>query len=249
MEIFLLGSGTAIPVPQHSTAGLILKAGGQQLLFDIGPGTLTRLHLADVECGELDHLLLTHLHPDHTLDLATLLLVYNYAPGAERKRPFEITGCRGLAKFYKRMVDLYPEVAPSTFELEFRETHRDQFEIGKLRIRTAPTGHTPDSVAYRVEDDEHAVVYSGDAAPQGELAQLAEGADVMVSECSFPAGWPSEDHLNADTLGDIAERAGVKTLVTVHAYPPALEVDLVGQLQSRYRGRIVQGVDGLRIAA
>ncbi len=247
MEVILLGTGTAIPIQQHSPSGLILRAGSQHLLFDIGPGTLGQLHLAEVECRQIDELLLTHLHPDHTLDLATLLLVFNYAPNAERRTPFAITGCHGLEDFYDRMVGLYPEVAPSLFELKFREVREDEFTIGALRIRSAPTGHTPDSVGYRVEDGHRAVVYSGDAASNGQLARLAEGADLLVSECSFPSGWATEDHLNADTLGEIAEQAGVKALVVVHTYPPALAVDLASQIRRRYRGHVQLGVDGLRV--
>lgn len=248
MEVLFLGSGTAVPVRQHSPSGLIIKTEGQCLLFDIGPGTLGRLQLVDVDYAQIDHLLLTHLHPDHTLDLATLLLVFNYAPNAERTAPFPITGCRGVEAFFKRMVDLYPEVAPVSFELQFREVYREEFAIGNVSVRTAPTAHTPESVAYRVSTEKHSVVYSGDASPRGELARLAEGADLLISECSFPKGWETEDHLNAETVAEIARQAGVKSLVVTHCYPPALAVDLVAQIRGRFQGEVQVAVDGLRLS-
>jgi ribonuclease BN (tRNA processing enzyme) len=248
MEIFLLGSGTAIPINQHSPSGLVVKAGGQCLLLDIGPGTLGRLHLAGVACDQIDHLLISHLHPDHTLDLATLLLVFNYAPNAERTAPFQITGCRGVKEFYARLVNVYPEIAPSRFELRFREVYQEEFSIGTLRIKCSPTGHTAESVAYRLDDGHHSMVYSGDASPLGELARLASGADMLISECSFPAGWETEDHLNADTVGEIARTAGVKSLVVVHSYPPALAVDLIGQIRRHYQGDTKLGFDGLHLS-
>lgn len=249
MEIFLLGTGTAIPIQQHSPSGLVVKAGGQCLLFDIGPGTLGRLNLAGVEYFQIDHLLLSHLHPDHTLDLATLLLIFNYAPNAERTSPFPITGCRGFKDFYTHMISLYPELAPLTYQLELHEVHRDEFSIGNLRIKCAPTGHTPESVAYRLDDGNHVMVYSGDSTTRGELVQLAEGADVLVCECSFPSGWETEDHLNADTVGQIARQAAVKTLIVVHRYPPAMAVDLTAQIRTQqYEGDVQLAVDGLRFA-
>jgi len=248
MEIILLGTGTAIPIQKHSPSGLIVKAGGECLLFDIGPGTLSRLHLAGVEYDQIDHLLISHLHPDHTLDMATLLLVFNYAPNAERTIPFPITGCCGLEDFFRRMVNLYPEIAPLSFEMQLHQVYQDEFSIGKLKVKCAPTGHTPDSVAYRLEDNTHSMVYSGDATPRGELARLAEGADVLISECSFPSGWETEDHLNADTLGEIAQQARVKSLVVVHSYPPALAVDLIGQIRKHYHGETQLAVDGLRLS-
>jgi ribonuclease Z len=247
MEIFFLGSGTSIPIQDHSPAGLIVNAQGKYLLLDIGPGTLARLYLAGIQYDQIDQLLLTHLHPDHTLDLATLLLVFNYAPGAERTAPFTITGGRELQAFYRRLISLYPETEPVSFDLQFQEVYRERFSIGDLTVECAPTGHTSDSVAYRLSDGKHTIVYSGDASPRGELAQLAAGADLLISECSFPAGWETDDHLNADTVGLIARTAEVKSLVVTHCYPPALAVDLVEQIHLRFEGPVQLASDGLHL--
>jgi ribonuclease BN (tRNA processing enzyme) len=247
MEIFFLGTGTSIPHSQHSPAGLAIRAAQCTLLFDIGPGTLGRLHAAGIPYDRVDQLLLTHLHPDHTLDLATLLLAFNYAPGAERTAPFPLTGGRDLPEFLDRLVTLYPEVAPVGFDLQLRQAYRDEWKIDGLDLRCAPTGHTENSVGYCVDDGQHRVVYSGDASPRGELAQLAARADLLVTECSFPSGWQTEDHLNADTVGDIAQQADVKALIITHCYPPALAVDLVSQIGRRYRGDVRLAYDGLHI--
>jgi ribonuclease BN (tRNA processing enzyme) len=247
MEIFFLGTGTAIPAQGHSPAGLMVVADGQRILLDIGPGTLSRLSLAGTTCDLLDALLLTHLHPDHSLDLATLLQVFNYTPGAARTTPFSITACRGLEDFLRRLYVLYPELVPLDYELQLRQVHRDEFSIGKLKVQSAPTGHTPESVAYRLEDGQHSLVYSGDAAREGELARLAQGTDLLICECSFPAGWDTEDHLNADTAGMLAAQAGVKSLVITHQYPQALAVDLVGQIRTHYHGEVRSAVDGLHL--
>ncbi len=152
----------------------MVVADGTRLLFDIGPGTLSRLEQAGISTDQIDRLLLTHLHPDHTLDLATLLLVFNYAPGARRTSPFTITSCAGTEDFLQRMYQLYPELVPLEYELRIDPVRQDEFSIGKIRIRSALTGHTPDSVAYRVELAGTSIVYSGDAAPHGGLAQLAD---------------------------------------------------------------------------
>lgn len=248
MDIFLLGTGTAVPVKQHSPAGLVVIADGKRLLFDIGPGTLSRLEQAGISYDQLDQLLLTHFHPDHTLDLATLLLVFNYAPGASRTSPFTITSCTGIEAFLQRMYKLYPDLPPLGYELHVHPVRREEFPIGNIKIQSAPTGHTPESVAYRLELGGRSLVYSGDATPNGELAELATGADLLISECSFPAGWKTEDHLNAESLGLLANRAGVKSLVVTHCYPPALAVDLVGQIRDHYSGEVQLAVDGLHIS-
>jgi len=248
MDIFLLGTGTAIPTKQHSPASLIVIADGQRVLLDIGPGSLTRLNLAGITYDQIDHVLLTHFHPDHTLDLATLLQVFSSAPNARRTKPLSITGCLSTEDFIQRMLKLYPDIAPQTYELKVRQVYRDEFSIGKLKVQSAPTGHTSESVAYRLDDSEHSMVYSGDATYLGELAQLADGVDLLICECSFPAGWETEDHLNADAVGVIAQQAGVKSLVVTHFYPPALAVDLIGQIRSHYTGKVQLAIDGLHLS-
>jgi ribonuclease BN (tRNA processing enzyme) len=248
MEIFFLGTGTAVPVRQHTPAGLLVVAAGQTILLDIGPGTLSRLELAGYSCAQLQHLLLTHFHPDHTLDLATLLQVFNFTPGAERTDAFTIIACPGIEDFYQRLLDLYPDLSPLSYKLNINHVFNDEFSIGKLKARSAPTGHTAESIAYRLNDGKHTLVYSGDATTHGELVQLADQADLLICECSFPAGWETEDHLNADTAGIIAQQAGVKSLVLTHCYPPAQEVDLVAQVRRHYNGMVQLAVDGLHLS-
>jgi ribonuclease BN (tRNA processing enzyme) len=248
MEIFFLGTGTAVPVRQHAPAGLLVVAAGQTILLDIGPGTLGRLELAGYSCAQLHHLLLTHFHSDHTLDLATLLQVFNYSPGAERTDAFTIIACPGIENFYQRLLDLYPDLSPISYKLNINHVFKEEFSIGKLKARSAPTGHTPESIAYRLNDGKRTLVYSGDATTHGELVQLADQADLLICECSFPAGWETEDHLNADTAGIIAQQAGVKSLVLTHCYPPAQEVDLVAQVRRHYDGMVQLAVDGLHLS-
>ena len=247
MEIILLGTGTAIPARQHSPASLAIRVDDHWYLLDIGPGSLSRLELAGISYLQVDRLFLTHLHPDHTLDLATLLLVFNYAPGAVRSTPFNIIACSGIEGFLEQLYRLYPELIPIEYSLQLHTVFRDEFSLGRLKVRTAPTRHTPESVAYRFELAEHSLVYSGDASATGELVELAAGADLLISECSFPAGWQTEDHLNADSLGSLASEAGVKSLLVTHRYPPAMQVDLVAQIRAHYKGQVALAVDGQRM--
>ena len=73
MQLTILGSGTGVPLPQRSPAGVLVQIGATPLLFDLGPGTIPRLNAVGVSYRDLEHVFLTHLHPDHTLDLVMLL--------------------------------------------------------------------------------------------------------------------------------------------------------------------------------
>jgi ribonuclease BN (tRNA processing enzyme) len=248
MELVILGSGTAIPSKEHSPAGIVVIHEDHSLLIDIGPGTLTRLAQVGIPCDLLDYLLLSHFHPDHTLDLVTLLQVFDSSPDSQRTRPFSIIGGHDLNDFIDRLLCLYPEITPQTYQINNQEVFRDEFRLHGLGIKTAPTFHTSNSVAYSFQNTKHKLVYSGDAAPQGELVTLADNADILVCECSFPSGWNSVDHLNADSVGIIADQAAVKTLIITHCYPPALNVDLEKQIKQNFKGKIILATDGLRIS-
>jgi len=247
MEIVILGSGTAIPSKDHSPAGIVVIQEGHPFLLDIGPGTLTRLAQAGITFDKLDFLLLSHFHPDHTLDLATLLQVFDSSPDSRRILPFSIIGGQGIDDFIEKMLSLYPEITPQTYPINKQEVYRDEFTIYGLNVTTVPTGHTPHSIAYCFQDTNHKFVYSGDAAPQGELVSLADNADILICECSFPSGWASSDHLNADSVGIIANQATVKTLIITHCYPPALNVNLEKQIRQHYKGKIILASDGFHI--
>jgi ribonuclease BN (tRNA processing enzyme) len=70
----------------------------------------------------------------------------------------------------------------------------------------------------------------------------------LICECSFPAGWETEEHLTADSVSRIAEEARVKSLVITHCYPPALDIDLIGQIRSHYNGQVQLAMDGLHLS-
>ncbi len=55
----------------------------------------------------------------------------------------------------------------------------------------------------------------------------------------LPSGWISNDHLNADSVGQIANSANVKSLIITHRYPPALNVDIERQIRRYYKGSLI----------
>jgi ribonuclease BN (tRNA processing enzyme) len=247
MEIHVLGSGTAIPAEEHNPAGFLVIAAGIPVLLDMGPGTISRLAKTGISYTGVDFALLTHLHPDHTLDLAILLQDFNSTPGWKRTADFTLVGCKGTREFIDRLFQLYPNIIPDQYNLTVQEVDHQDFSLANIQFQSALTGHVPGSVAYRLEEGGRSLVYSGDASDQGDLAALAKHANMLISECSYPAGWNTEDHLNADTLGRLAHQAQVKSLVVTHRYPPALTVDLVTQIRHHFSGSIQLASDGMKL--
>jgi len=152
-----------------------------------------------------------------------------------------------MKNFIRQMVRLYPSIKPQGYSLSIREVRRDEFKLGKLTVHSVPTGHTSTSVAFRFDDGKKSLAYSGDATLTEELESLSKDADLLVCECSYPAGWNTADHMNADAVGKLAKQSSPKTLVITHRYPPTLSVDLAQQIGQTYSGRIILAEDGLRL--
>ena len=72
--VTLTGTGVPHPSPGRAGPGVLIRHGAVALQFDAGRGTVLRLSEAGVACHELDALLVTHVHSDHVVDLADVVM-------------------------------------------------------------------------------------------------------------------------------------------------------------------------------
>lgn len=250
MEVIVLGSGTSVPHPRRGSAGCLVRGGGRTILVDAGPGTLQKLATLGISLAVPDAAVFTHLHLDHTAELAPLLFALRN-PGIGRSRTLTLAGAPGFRDFYARLRRMYGTwVEPLGYPLEIEEIDVRPVSLGGLTLRAFPVSHTPHSVAYRVEDpaDGKAVAFSGDTDVCEGLVEAARGADLAVLECSFPDGRKVEGHLTPGEAGEIAARAGAKRLLLTHFYPECEGEDIPGQCRNRYAGEILLAEDLMRIS-
>ncbi|MBU0735065.1 MAG: ribonuclease Z, partial [Proteobacteria bacterium] len=177
MKLIVLGSGTAIPLNERGSPSLVLLIEGAPVLFDIGPGTLRQLTRVGISHEKIERIFLTHFHPDHTADLIHLLFVTKNPAVLRRRNPFVITGPQGLRAFIKALQDAYNNwltLPPEIMRIEELDTRgKTKTQYGRFTVTTAPTNHTPNSLAYRVEDGTgKTVVYSGDTGFCDEITDL-----------------------------------------------------------------------------
>lgn len=244
MKLTVLGAGTCIPYPGYSPAGYLVMIGGMPVLLDAGPGTLVRLADQGISYRDLDFVLISHLHPDHVLDLLTLLQASNATPGWQRVKPLNVFGCQGFETFLDKLFSIFDGTAPESFPLQVHELTPEHVDFGTWSLHTALTHHTDESLAFRLTEGSHSLVYSGDVASPESLIQLAQGADLLLIECSLPDGWQTPDHLVPAQVGELARDAGVGSVVLTHRYPPALQTDVVSQVRSIYSGPVFAAYDG-----
>ena len=88
------------------------------------------------------------------------------------------------------------------------------------------------------------LVYTGDTRDDPRVAELARGAGVLLSECSFPEQEAAENHLTPTSAARLARAAGVRRLILTHFYP-SLEPAAARERAARvFEGPIELAADG-----
>jgi ribonuclease Z len=103
MEVTFLGTGASWPTKERGMSALIIKRGGDAVLFDCGEGTQRQLQHSDVSYQAINQVYLTHYHGDHCYGLPGLIKTMALN---EREKPLDLYGPKGLLKMvdaWKRM--------------------------------------------------------------------------------------------------------------------------------------------------
>lgn len=248
MEITVLGSGTAIPEKGRGSPGIAVRSGDTLLFLDLGAGSLYRAARFGIEVGRVDGVLLSHLHPDHTGDLVSLLFAFRN-PEWPREETLFIHGPTGLLEFLKDLEAAYGAwIAAEGYQRHEKVFQRSESSLKNLHIKSCPVQHGPPAVAYEISGaGGNRLVYSGDTEYCDELTAFAKDADLLVLECSFPEGEERPGHLTPSGAGRIAGKARCRRLLLTHFYPACKGRDLLTPCRRHYDGPITLAEDGMVI--
>ncbi len=217
MKIKILGTGTATPSLSRSSSSCLLSTSEGNILIDVGPSVVRRLLECGYDVNDIDMIVLTHFHPDHTVDLATLLFACNYGE-RQRQKDLFLVGGRGIGLFFRRLSRLYPWVVPVSYRLAIKAVPCGTVRIGEVSLVTAPMVHRDESIGVRIEERGKSVVFSGDTDYSPALAALAAHTDLLVVECFFPEQ-KVRGHLNLSALLSIVREAKPKRVIMSHLAP------------------------------
>ena len=223
---------------ERANSGQVIRAGQSLFLLDCGGGTMRRLLEAGIDATSIEHLFLTHLHSDHTLDYAEFILV-SWAQGRSRLRVFGPKGTGELhdlllMKPYRTDIEYRLSLGRSPAGMMDIEVNEFQpgviFDQNGLRVTATEVIHSTYTVAMRFDFAGKSIVHSGDTCYCQNLVELASGADVLVHDaCMAPAAvfqhdtaWPNlwehlrQHHATPEEAGRTAREAGVPKLVLTH---------------------------------
>jgi ribonuclease BN (tRNA processing enzyme) len=278
LSLLVLGSGGPGATGRAGAGYIVSLDGKPRILVDAGPGTFVRAGEAGVDLGQVDIVLLTHLHVDHTGELPGL--VKARIVSERRDIGFKIFGPPGspggkdAARFpaTTQFIDLLfgPRGAYSYLTdfaghmtLEARNVARSAqpqalLREGDLAI-TAITGHHGDapSVIYRIDYRGRSITFSGDidAAGHAALARLARNTDLLVFDTVVldPPGSPAvlyTLHTAPQDIGRIARTAGAGKLLLSHLNPAidGARESVVTSIRENFKGPVEFAHDSLRFA-
>lgn len=136
IDVCLLGTGGTVPLPQRWLTSCLIRYQGSSILIDSGEGTQIALHKEGFSCKQIDAVLLTHYHADHTAGIPGLLLSM---AKSDRTEPVWIIGPKGLKNFIDGVLKIALYIP---FELNLLEYEENEFcftmsglEITAFRVR------------------------------------------------------------------------------------------------------------------
>jgi len=247
------------PRPHRAQSSNLLIVNGTLYVVDAGDGATRRITKAGFNVRDVGTIFITHHHDDHTAGLGTLMSV---AWDNQRTKPINVYGPPRTEDLVKAAVqyfsisaeiriadggrtipinqlffghDVGTGVIYQDANIKVTAIENTHFDFHKL-----PASARHKSYSYRFDTPGRVIVFTGDTGPNDVLAELAKGADLLISEANSveqrmqdllrSGQWqvmtPDEQarikqqmaqgHLSTEDVGKMATRAGVKTVVLTH---------------------------------
>ncbi len=236
-----------------------------RLLVDTGPGSATRFDESGAAFEDLDAIVLTHLHVDHSLDFPAFIKGSYFL---NRDRPLTVLGPDGndqfpdTESFVTRMIGpngVYPYLAdfltfkssggykvrarnvPSTGRRRWARFGSDHFRLAAMPIHH---GSVP-AVAWRVEIADKVIVFTGDFSNQKSVVgEFGKDADALVVSHAIPEparGSARELHVIPSQIGQVAAKANARMLILGHRMnrTRGLESQSREAIEAHYSGPLI----------
>jgi len=252
--LVLLGTqgGPVINLGRGEAASAVV-VDGRPYLVDCGYGTLRALLQAGLRHLDVGSVCLTHLHNDHTADVAALL---SHQWTGSRRDPTTVYGppgtaalVRGAIAFFAGDVEIRSVDEGRTARPEAMFIGRDVqasaasvqvFKDDRVTVRAIENMHYPEaakaqmahrSLAYRFDMADRSIVFSGDTAPSANLVELARNADILVCE--------AVDMARHRQLMAAADAAGPGASIARHVADTHSTTEEVGRMAAAARVKTV----------
>ncbi len=250
-SVTVLGSSSSTPRPGRACSCYLVRAGGTAVTLDLGTGSLSNLRRY-VAPEDLGAVIISHMHPDHFLDIIPMRYALRYGPRAnERRVPLYLPP--GGDDLLRRMTSVFVEEPPVGFLDAYDVRTYDPervLEIGPLRVRFAPTTHFVPTYAIRCDVEDAGVTYTADTALDARVAVLAKETAVFLCESTLLPDAPEDcrrGHMSARDAGELARSAEARRLVLTHYNTETNPMQLLSEARSTFSGDTLVADDHLSL--
>jgi ribonuclease BN (tRNA processing enzyme) len=267
MELIVIGAGPAYTDRRGAAAAsYLVLAEGASLLLDLGQGAFPNL-ASTLEPSELKAVVVSHLHPDHFIDLVPLrhYLRFEFDP----PRRVRVLGPAGLGE---RLDALHAAPGFAAAALDVAPLTAGTQRIGPFEVEARLVTHTDESYAFRVcvaggagagaaagagggagaagAGGGAGLVYSGDCGRADDLVSLIRPGDTLLAEASFGAGPVPKGaaHLDAAEAGRVAKTGGAARLLLTHIQMGYDLLETLAAARGAFDGEICLVTEGDRFS-
>lgn len=222
LTVTVVGCAGSFPGPASPASCYLLTSeyDGRrwQVVLDLGPGSLGALQ-RHTDPMQLDAVLVSHLHPDHCLDLTGLHVMRTHHPGGAAPARLDVFAPAGAAE---RIGRAYGVEAAASVEDAYRfHTLRDRarFTVGPFHVTPFAVCHPVAAFGFRVESQAATLAYTGDTDSCEALTPLMAGADLVLADSAFMDARDAARgvHLTGRRAAEAAIQAGgVARLMLTH---------------------------------
>ena len=240
IELTVLGCSGSYGAPAGGAcSGYLVRAGGVTIWLDCGNGTLPAL-MRHADPTELSAVVITHVHPDHCVDLYGLHVLNRY--GLERLGlPVYAPG--GLEETMRALVGEWG----GAFDW-VAVGDEQRIDIGPVGLRFSRTDHPPPTLAVEIAHDGKRLVYTSDTGPLWSPDVFDPGADLLLSEATYEHNdIRSPLHISARQAGEKAKAAGARRLMITHLWPTVDPNVSVAEASAAFGAPVTLAAPNLRV--
>jgi ribonuclease Z len=269
LSLFFAGTAGAVPTPRRGLPAILLRRGGDRILFDCGEGTQRQL-ARSVGLTDVDAVFLTHFHADHWLGLPGMLKSFALR---DRTAPLTLYGPPGV---HELVASLRFVLGKLPYPFTVRELEAGEaVEFGDYEISTFNVRHRGLAYGYCILEDDRPGRFDAELAvelgvqpgpdfgrlqrgetvagvsPDRVMGDKRYGRKVVLSGDTAPCDGLTDAALHADLLvheatflqEDRERAAHTRHSTATQAATTAKEADVgllaLNHLSGRYPGRAI----------
>ena len=229
-SLTLLGTGTCQIEYERRASSVLLELANTYVLYDCGHGVVQRLLEVGVQHNQVNHIVLSHFHPDHVSDLVPFLQAGAWSKRNPRISDIHIYGPEGVKRVVSGLMDVFgaKSFQQPYYSVVVHEVIEEHFNIGSHHfdfISLPPAGNH--GLRFKWRGRRYAL--TGDSYFHAEEIAFLSDVDLAIIDSG---------HIEDSDIVDLALSSHAKHIVCSHLYR---EID-ASELQTLASQRGYEGI-------